>query len=298
MNRILTRVILVTMLMGGAAAMDIEGLEEGFIDSEGVKIHYVTLGEGPLLILLHGFPEFWWSWRHQIPALSEHFKVVALDLRGYNLSDAPEGVENYRMDRLVGDIAAAIDHFDREKAVVVGHDWGGAIAWSFAMTHPEKTERLIILNLPHPKGLSRELARNPEQQKNSQYAREFQKPGAAARLTPEMLAAWVKDPAERGRYVEALSRSSLAGMIDYYNANYPREPYTYDKSRPYPPVKCPVLQFHGLDDPYLLKGALDGTWDWVEGDLTLVTIPGAGHFVHQDSPELVTKRMVAWLLAD
>src|SRR5439155_24116098 len=144
--------------------------EDGFADSNGVKIHYVTLGKGPLIILLHGFPDYWYSWREQMPALAKHFQVVAVDLRGYNQSDQPKGVENYTLDKLVEDVDAVIKHFRQEKAVVVGHDWGGAIAWSFAMAHPEKTERLIILNLPHPRGMLRDLANNPEQQKNSEYA--------------------------------------------------------------------------------------------------------------------------------
>ena len=153
--------------------------EEGFVDSAGVKIHYVASGTGPLVILLHGFPDYWYTWRDQMPALAKHFQVVAIDLRGYNKSDQPAGVDNYAMTKLVGDVDAVVKHFKKTKAIVVGHDWGGAIAWSYAMTHPDKTERLVILNLPHPKGMQRELATNPQQQKNSEYARIFQQPGAA-----------------------------------------------------------------------------------------------------------------------
>src|SRR5579864_8847386 len=149
--------------------------EDGFADSGGVKIHYVTVGKGPLLIMIHGFPDFWYTWREQMPSLAEHFQVVAIDQRGYNLSDQPEGVENYALDKLVGDVLAVLKHFKGEKAVLVGHDWGGLVAWTFAMTYPEKTDRLVILNLPHPKGIMRELAQNPQQQKNSEYARQFQK---------------------------------------------------------------------------------------------------------------------------
>ena len=119
---------------------------EGFVDSSGVKLHYVTAGDGPLLVLLHGFPDFHYTWRDQMPALSQHFQVVALDLRGFNTSDQPTGVENYTMEKLVGDVAAVLTHFKQEKMVLVGHDWGGAIAWSFAMTYPDKVDRLIILN--------------------------------------------------------------------------------------------------------------------------------------------------------
>jgi pimeloyl-ACP methyl ester carboxylesterase len=269
---------------------------EGFADSGGVKIHYVSQGKGPLVVLIHGFPDFWYSWRDQMPALAKHFQVVAIDQRGYNKSDQPEKVEDYAMDKLVGDVAALLKHFKQDKAVLVGHDWGGAVAWSFAMAHPDKTDRLIVLNCPHPKGLLRELANNPQQQENSQYARDFQKPDAATKLKPELLAAWVKDPDERKKYVEALGRSSLEGMLNYYKANYPRPPYKDERT--FGPVKCPVLLIHGLEDKYLLPGALNDTWKWVEKDLTLVTVPKAGHWVHHDAADLVSHRMVRWLSQD
>lgn len=265
----------------------------GFVDSGGVKLHYVTAGDGPLAVLLHGFPDFHYSWRDQIPALSKHFKVVAVDLRGYNGSDQPSTVDDYKVEKLVGDVAAVLAHFKQDKAVVVGHDWGGMIAWAFATAHPAKVDRLVILNLPHPNGLARELAGNPTQQKNSEYARNFQKPEAAGQVTPELLAGWVKEPDARKHYVAALKRSSMEGMLNYYKANYPKPPY---KPGPeLPPVKCPVLMIHGLDDPYLLAAGLNDNWKWVANELTLVTVPGAGHFVHRDKPELVTRKMVGWL---
>ncbi len=267
--------------------------KEGFVDSNGVKLHYRSMGEGPLVVLLHGFPDYWYTWRDQMPALSKHFQVVAIDLRGYNKSDQPEGVEQYRMDKLVGDVVAVLKHFKQKKAIVVGHDWGGAIAWNVAMMHPELVERLVILNLPHPNGLLRELANNPQQHKNSAYAREFQKPEAAKLLRPEFLVTWVKEADARKQYVEAMRRSSLEGMLNYYKANYPREPYKSDVKLPL--VKCPVLMIHGLDDQYLLPGALNDTWKWVESELTLVTVPGAGHFVHRDKPEFVTRKIANWL---
>ena len=286
---------LTLLLLGawaGPALADDLG-EEGFVDSQGVKIHYVTQGKGPLVVMIHGFPDYWYTWRDQIPALARKFRVVAIDQRGYNLSGQPAGVENYTMDKLVGDVMAVLKHFQAEKAIIVGHDWGGAVAWTFAMTHPDKTDRLIILNLPHPKGLMRELANNPQQQKNSQYARNFQEPDAAGKVPVELLVAWVKEPEARQKYAEALRRSSMEGMLNYYKANYPREPYKDDRT--FPPVKCPVLMLHGLEDQYLLPGALNDTWKWVEKDLTLVTIPKAGHFVHRDAADFVTRNMVRWL---
>lgn len=272
-------------------------VEHGYADSNGVKIHYAALGKNtaPLIVMIHGFPDFWYSWRDQMQALSKDYYAVAIDQRGYNLSDKPKGVENYDMRLLVGDVAAVIKHLKRDKAIIIGHDWGGAVAWTFAMTMPQMTEKLIILNLPHPKGLARELAGNPQQQKNSQYARNFQQEGFHTKLTAEGLAGWVKDPEAKKKYIEAFLRSDFEAMLNYYKRNYPREPYTQNSAFPDIKVKAPVLMIHGLGDTALLPGALNNTWDWLESDLTLVTIPGSGHFVQQDASDLVTRSITMWL---
>src|SRR5262249_41831597 len=154
---------------------------------------------------------------------------------------------------------------------VVGHDWGGLVAWVLAMSAPQLVEKLIICNLPHPRALNRELANNPEQQKSSQYARDFQRDGAERLLTPDVLAAWVKDPEARKKYVEAFKRSDIGAMLSYYRRNYPREPYVEDRT-PIVKVTMPVLMIHGLQDTALLPGALNDTWSYLEQDLTLVTI--------------------------
>jgi len=234
-----------------------------------------------------------------MPALARDFHVVAIDQRGYNLSGQPEGVESYSIGKLVGDLLAVVKHFGPGKAVIVGHDWGGLVAWTFAMTHPELTDRLIVLNLPHPRGLIRELASNPHQQRNSQYAREFQKPDAASKVTVDALSSWVKDQEARKVYRDALGRSSMEGMLNYYKANYPRDAGEAARralaAAASPPITCPVLLIHGLGDEALLPGALNDTWNWIDSDLTLVTIPHAGHFVQQDAAALVTRTMVSWL---
>jgi pimeloyl-ACP methyl ester carboxylesterase len=141
--------------------------------------------------------------------------------------------------------------------------------------------------------MMRELATNPQQQKNSQYARNLQLPGAALLLRPELLVSWVKEEDARKKYLEALRRSSMEGMLNYYKANYPKEPYKDDRT--FPPVKCPVLLIHGLKDEFVLAGGLNDTWKWVDNELTLLTIPQAGHFVHRDAAALVTRTMVSWL---
>ena len=199
------------------------------VSEGGVKIHYATLGSGPLVVMIHGFPDFWYTWRDQMAALSDAFQVVAIDQRGYNLSDKPKGVESYDMRLLVADVAAVVRHLGRDKATIVGHDWGGMVAWQFAMNLPQMTERLIVLNLPHPNGLLRELKSNPEQIANSEYARTFQRGSPAdpkvffgMPMTPQTLSGWVTDAAARKRYVEAFERSDFDAMLNYYKANYPK----------------------------------------------------------------------------
>ena len=273
------------------------------VSEGGVKIHYATLGSGPLVVMIHGFPDFWYTWRDQMAALSDAFQVVAIDQRGYNLSDKPKGVESYDMRLLVADVAAVVRHLGREKATIVGHDWGGMVAWQFAMNLPQMTERLIVLNLPHPNGLLRELKSNPEQIANSDYARTFQsgspkdpKVFFGMPMTPQTLSGWVTDAAARKRYVEAFERSDFDAMLNYYKANYPKGSGADAPPVPqFPKVTVPVLMFHGLDDRYLDRNGLSGTWDWVGKDLTLVTVPGVGHFVQQDASALVTSTMKWWL---
>jgi len=269
-------------------------IEHGYATNNGVKIHYAAMGQGPLIMMIHGFPDYWYTWRHQMAALADSHRVVAIDQRGYNLSDKPKGVENYSLAILAADVAAVIKHLGQTNAIIVGHDWGGAVAWTFALNHAGMTGKLIILNLPHLRGLARELAHNPKQQKNSEYARRFQEPDAHEKLSAERLAEWVQDPSARANYVEAFRRSDFESMLNYYKQNYPRPPYLEDSS-PLVKVKCPVLMIHGLDDWALLPGALNDTWDWLEKDLTLVTIPGAGHFVQQDATDLVNRTMKMWL---
>ena len=266
--------------------------------NDGVKIHYATAGDsGPLVVMIHGVPDFWYSWNEQIKALQSTHRVAAMDLRGYTRSDKPKGLENYAIPKLVSDVVSVIRDMGEKKAVIVGHDWGGMVAWQFAMMQPEMTDRLIVLNLPHPKGLNRELANNPDQQRNSQYARNFQQPDAHKQLDAERLIRWVKGEAKRAKYIEAMKRSDFESMLNYYKRNYPRPPYKEDISEPVR-LNMPVLLIHGLDDWALLPGALNQTWEWLDSDLTLVTVPGAGHFVHHDKPDFINRTLKMWLMRD
>lgn len=287
-------ILLIVTTASSQADEIMERVKHDFVDNNGVKIHYASIGEGPLIVMVHGFPDFWLSWHHQMKTLSDQFQVVAIDQRGYNLSDRPEGVENYAMPILASDVAAVVHDIGVEKAIIVGHDWGGAVSWTVAMMYPQMVDKLIICNLPHPNGINRELANNPEQQKNSQYARDFQKPDAHKVLTPDGLASWVKDENLKKHYEAAFRKSDFEAMLNYYKANYPQAPYSVNTT-PLPKIQCPVLLIHGLDDWALLPGALNDTWEWVDSDLTLMTIPGAGHFVQHDAAELVSRSMKMWL---
>lgn len=281
-------------------------VEHHYVDNAGVRIHYVSTGEGPLVVFVHGFPDFWYSWRHQMEGLRDSFRVVAMDQRGYNRSDRPAGVSAYALPLLVSDVAAVVRDAGAERATIVGHDWGGVVAWQFAFDHPETTERLVILNLPHPRGMTRELARNPEQRENSGYARRFQEGSPSdpdiffgMPMTPQTLAGWVRDTGARARYVEAFERSDFTAMLNYYKSNYPALPPEGTAAEPpeTPRLGMPVLVFHGLQDTALHSDGLNNTWDWIDADLTLVTAPDAGHFVQQDAAELVTSTLRWWLLA-
>jgi pimeloyl-ACP methyl ester carboxylesterase len=265
-----------------------------------VKIHYMADGKGPLVVLLHGFPDYWGTWKPLSAELNKAgYRTAALDLRGYNLSDKPAGVEAYAMPNLIGDVAAVIATEGQKDAVVIGHDWGAAIAWQVAMNRPELVNRLVILSVPHPAGFAREMATNTAQQQNSQYARNFQQPGFEKNLTAEGLAGWQKDPAERAPYVEALKRSDLGAMLNYYRANYPRstDAGVGAERPPILPIKAPTLVIHGVKDTALNAAGHSGTWDHVEADTTIVMLPQAGHFVQWDAKDQVNRTIRDWLNA-
>ena len=292
--------ILVCCLIAGnyVLAQDItERVDHRYAENDGVRIHYAVMGSGPLIVMVHGFPDYWYTWRYQMEVLAEDYTVAALDTRGYNLSDQPEGVENYTLEILVEDVAAVIRAQGEDSATVVGHDWGGGIAWSFAALRPDMTDRLIILNLPHPRGLVRELSNFGQQHDNSAYARNFQEPNSHERLTAPALAAALSDGDRelQSAYEQAFGRSSFDSMMNYYRANYPRDPYNSGPFAELPEVKAPVLQFHGLTDTALLPNALNNTWDFLASDWTLVTIPGVSHWPHHAVPEKVSNMMKAWL---
>lgn len=268
-----------------------------------VKIHYVVDGKGPLVVMIHGFPDYWATWKPLMAELNKAgYRTAALDLRGYNLSDKPQGVAAYAMPSLIGDVAAVIAAEGQKDAIVIGHDWGAAIAWQVAFNRPDLVNKLVIMSVPHPAGMARELATNKAQQAGSDYARNFQKEGSEKALTAEGLAGWVKDPKEKAGYVEALKRSDFAAMMNYYRANYPRgtgeateTPPTMQA--PSQRVKVPLLVIHGMKDTALNAAGHSGTWNYVDADTTIVMAPTAGHFVQHDAEKLVNATVRDWLNA-
>jgi pimeloyl-ACP methyl ester carboxylesterase len=284
-------------------------LQEGDVMSGGVRIHYHTVGEGPLLVLIHGIGGFWFDWRHQIPALATQYKVVAMTQRGFDKSDQPAGVDDYSAAKIAGDIGALISHFGRDKATIMAYDSGGFHAWYFAMHYPEKTERFVAIGSYHPATLVREYATNPVQQKAGEYSRNFQsQPDAAASMAKRMTDPNApprpgETPELRQMRLEAAKRSSYDAMMNFYKANWPRAPYSLDMSAiggrisDYPKVKSPTLVVYGREDVPLVVSGLNDLWNWVDNELTLLVVPGSGHGPHVEAPEFATPRILDWLAA-
>jgi pimeloyl-ACP methyl ester carboxylesterase len=295
---VLMAAVLATAAVGTAEDDLYDRVEHHFASSEGVKIHYVTVGDGPVILFVHGFPDFWYTWRYQMEGLSDRFRCAAMDTRAYNRSDKPEGVENFSLDLLQSDVAAVIDDLGVEDVILVGHDWGGFICWTFAMRYPERVNKLIIMNLFHPHPPVGETSE--EERVGGAYRDEFRKPGFHERFTAEGLArvGAGQDEKVRQRYVTAMSNSDFEGMLNYYQlTTRPFSQENLDLLASKPNISMPVLQFHGLDDMAVHKDRLRDSWDWIDNDYTLVTLPRVGHWVQRDAAELVTTTMRWWLLS-
>src|SRR3954451_10837848 len=272
---------------------------------DGVRLHYVEAGEGPLVVLLHGFPEFWWSWRHQIPALVEAgYRVIAPDQRGYAQSDRPPSWRAYRIERLAADVAGLIEALGEERAFVVGHDWGAAVAWMVATLHPERVTRLAILNVPHPATMEQTLRRSPTQLLHSWYMFFFQLPWLPEHLMGwggrRMLAQAYRDARpgafsaeDLARYAEALKGpAGFRGPIDWYRAALRRSPKSMRAL--YRPIEAPVLVIWGEQDRFLNRAMADPDPRWVP-DVRVVRLPAASHWVQHDEPERVNALLTEFL---
>jgi pimeloyl-ACP methyl ester carboxylesterase len=285
--------------MSGALAHQFAAVNE-------VRLHYVEAGAGPLVILLHGFPEFWYSWRHQIPALvAAGYRVIAPDQRGYNLSAKPRRVGAYRIEELAADVAGLIQHAGESRATVVGHDWGGLVAWHFAMQYPDRVDKLIALNAPHPAAFRRELCR-PAQLAKSWYMFFFQLPvlpecvirardfaGLAKTLRTDPVRPGAFTDEDIPLYQQALAQpGALTAAINYYRALFCRP--LLELRRPYPTITVPTLLIWGERDRYMTPRATENLGSWVP-HLRIQRIPDASHWVQQDAPERVNEWMIDFL---
>ncbi len=281
---------------------------EGWVHREGsvgeVRLHWVEAGEGPLVVLLHGFPETWRCWRRQIPALVEAgFRVAAPDLRGYGRSEKPKGSRAYTRDRLVADVVGLVRALGAERAHLAGHDWGGIVSWYTAMHHPELVDRLVVANAPHPAVFRRELLR-PRQFLRSWYGMFFQLPRLPeAALRANGFAAleriFRKSPRRPGAYTDedirayreaAAQRGALTAMVNYYRA------IKWDRIE-LCPIERPALLVWGERDRALDIHNLEGVDRWVR-DLRVERIPEASHWVLADAPERISGAMVRHLRGD
>jgi pimeloyl-ACP methyl ester carboxylesterase len=280
------------------------GLEHRFVEANGVRFHVVEAGTGPLVLLLHGFPEFWYGWRDQIPALASQFRVVAPDLRGYNLSEKPDS--GYDFDALINDGPALIRALGADRAHVVGHDWGGVLAWGAAMHHPDRVDRLAILNAPHPAAYFRELERNLTQRLKAWYIVLFQVPRLAewlltqghGRGVTEILRTSTVDPraftaTDLAAYRRAISRPGAASAtLAYYRALWSTRPERL--SALVRVVQAPTLLIWGMQDRALVPELTSELEGWVP-NLRVERLPDAGHWVQHERPEQVNRLLLSHL---
>lgn len=275
-------------------------------DLDGLRLHYVEAGpaDAPVVVLLHGFPEFWWSWAPQMgPLVEAGFRVIVPDQRGYHLSDKPRRVRDYRVSKLTGDVVALLDHLGVERCHLVGHDWGGMVAWMTANDHPERIERLVVCSCPHPKRMAEGL-RTPRQLAKSWYIFWFQLPGVADRalaasdfapirrmirrdaLRPER---WPPDAPDR--YAAALRPpGSLTAALNWYRAAFRRAPWLLRRLRP---IRLPTLVVWGRHDRYLGVELADPPPHLVPDNRTVVF--EASHWLQHDADAELSELLVSWL---
>lgn len=291
-------------------------LKHEFADVNGVRLHYARAGEdkSKLILFVHGFPEFWYAWKDVLPEFGRDHLAVAPDMRGYNLSSKPEGVDNYAVSLLVDDLRALAKSLGHEKFTLVAHDWGGGVAWSLAIHHPECLEKLVIINAPHPTLFERELNRNPAQQVASQYMLLFRSPKAEAALQANGYAFLVDAVLTRGlkkghfneddrqAYLKAWAQpGALTGSLNWYRAakiGPPTGPESqarsFEPSKGPSRVDVPTLVIWGEKDQALVKENLEGLEDYVP-DLTIRRIPDGTHWVIHEQPAVVSEHIRAFL---
>ncbi|HZW03970.1 MAG TPA: alpha/beta hydrolase [Anaerolineaceae bacterium] len=286
--------------------MDLSETEFSFFDTNGIRLHAAAAGpaDGPLVILLHGFPEFWYGWRGQIPALAAAgFRVLAPDQRGYNLSDKPAWPVGYRIETLVKDVLGLIDAAGRERAFVVGHDWGGVVALALAAVCPERVEKLTVLNASLPQIMRRAVLRDPRQAFMSLYILAFQFPRlpealwrangfrAGLRSLRASSRPGTFSDAELARYTAAWAQpGAQTAMLNWYRASL-RFPFFVPDLR----IKVPTRIFWGKDDAFLSRAAaLETLRACTHAELSFLDTT---HWVQHEAAGEVNRRLIEWLRA-
>jgi pimeloyl-ACP methyl ester carboxylesterase len=289
-----------------------EGWKHEHVDTNGIRMHYVTAGEGPLVVLLHGFPQFWYAWRHQIPALATRFQVVAPDLRGYGDTDKPPRVSDYRTGVLAADVAGLVKALGRDKAHVVGHDWGGGVAWTTAIEHPEVVDKLAVLNCPHPVVFAKALRSNFRQLRRSWYMFFFQLPAIPELvfgLSPErMIECTFRGMAIRKdtfsdedlrEFRQAIEKpGALTAAINYYRATFRNVSAMRELERAPKPIAAPTLLIWAEEDVALGKELTYGMEPLFSGSFRIEYVPNCSHWVNEEQPERVNELLLGFLDAN
>lgn len=263
-------------------------IEEKYIKTNGITLHTVIIGTGEPLILLHGFPDFWFAWKKLIPLIKDRFQLIIPDMRGYNLSDKPEGVENYRIELLIEDIHGLIKFFDFEKVYLAGHDWGGVLSWFIAEKYPNKIKKLAVINGPHLKVFQSKLKSNEAQKKASSYIFQFLKPDGEKPLLAnnfQALRSFLKE--DEDKYMEAWSQpGTITCGINYYRANMEYEDWSGI-------IKIPTLVIHGMKDGVILPVVLDGLEKYVE-NLKIIYAEDSAHSAMKEDPKMVASEFLSF----
>jgi pimeloyl-ACP methyl ester carboxylesterase len=281
----------------------VEDWKNAYIEANGIRFHYVTAGEGPLILLLHGFPQYWYAWRNMILTLAKQYKVVALDMRGYGDTDKPSNVTDYLPEILANDIAAVVHALGFEKAHIVGHDWGGGVAWRTAINHPEVVDHLIVLNCPHPSIFAHALKSNFDQIQKSWYVFFFQipylpewimKPGPTLKKlfrSPEIRPGTFSDE-DIAKYTAAFEKpGAFTAALNYYRAAF-RKPKEKGKV---PKISAPTLLIWGEKDIALGKELTYGMEDLFSGPFKIEYLPEGTHWVIEEYPEKVSQLILEFI---
>ena len=283
-----------------------------FVNVNGIRMHYATAGNGPLIVFLHGFPEFWYSWRYQLQFFAKHFEVVAPDLRGYGDTEKPQEISEYKIDKLVKDIVELIHSLGKERAIIVGHDWGGIVGWSIAMIAPNVVEKLIIMNAPHPALYQINAFRNLAQMQKSWYIFFFLLQRAPEKILSANDFEFLKHMFELSirrkdrftqsdikHYASSWSKEGgVSGGINYYRANLGADFWeSIVQSIPFPKIKTPTLLIWGEDDLFLGKELTQNIEAFIEAPFSLKFISECGHWVQQEAPTEVNQIMNEFIRA-